>query len=1590
MSMPNPPPPPPPPAERERNNNGRASRASGMSDVSSGQPWPSRASSRGPPPSRSSQQAPPQAQQPQFHQGIASMLRTSTEMGSVGGITSDLTGVPTFPPKQRRSGTTSRNSARSSHSTRSAGRTSQSQSQYQDYGRTASRQSRENMNNVPWVSDSLSPTIYSVAGSSPLVPRAQQQLGPRSRSLTTAQTAGMRSQPSQYSVGSPPSYDFLRRPPSRPESPVPNSYRMQRPSGRPGSPALSENNVYPQPPRPTYGNGHQYRQSSFPVAVRNGYPSDFNINQLEGPYGWSGPPSRSRTPASVGEFGPENQPPLTQYRHPVPSRRGMSQRSQRSIGSEGHQSAKASLSSQSTNQRFDSDGPSSDATNPPTPQDNQLGNHTLRSLTMNPMYHEKTVTRKEEVLYYDGSEAFEMQESSMIHHETHDIKTIEEEQPAYETITSRGNVNIAEGNVGAVAAREVEVAEPQVSSPVPRRLTRDFVKSVLEPVSTIGNLDSSRELAETVSQDVEKDDGDQETVDSGQKPSTVALRPVEQTVSRHSILSQAESTIMNSSTLKFAVDSAIPIVAEKGITMETEGDDDPAREYNAQSPTEDGMSDLLDRYQHTDDKTEGDPLNDVRADTNDGVEKKGNHVAKPSDEQSFKPCADRMNTNEQSVQNSIPVPSENYDGLPAPGKPRNDAHTGSFKTCKDTVTPDRMNSLPIVQETPSDVVGSTVLEPNPEKLRSQPPAGVPAAVDENWPLPVNRDINASQSMTGQQSSMNAPAKSSSAPLLDNGKHKPPVIPPRQSSNKPIAKLLRPFFSRRSKTGSDISSKGGENTIPEDASTRADGSKIPTPPPMRDRPVSGNMLSAVDKEPDSQKDRGEFMNISHREHPSALAVGAAGTDPSSVLKPEIANAFSSDKAINAPRSNQYPPMEHPFNDSSSNFRAQSSPFMSVENLEPNHRDSQSTTHLSWPNPRSVSRPVNPYEQSRATMHEKEETTTDLARPGYTYQSRYQSGYLPDVKEESHEDSSLNTSASNLKRSSVRLDRGGNEQEVRAVDDVSMPVRDMPAQSQSMSALERSHLPSLYFTKDNLMADVLQKLPSSESVEVPETEQQGPVDDDTRPKEAAGAIYKDKLRSLFSPLYKKASPEKVAARQAAVDQAVGKKALSSDRQRNLSPHLMEELDKLTVPSTEDLNERISGYLESKGAGEIGETSAEWVDSSGGGFVKTAIEKIHEVGSGPTNKSSNARLRAVPGSPKLMLVHDEVYQNMTGRKEVEGGGQGLGVVGGAAEEKDPHPNRARDTGSVTTTSLTPAPATTPALQSTPRSLPLANLESETHRNSTSSLRSASSAQTGSSTDTRPWNSSRNYPWAKDSSADFALTSPATPRYPPRLGPSHLRYGSGASSETVTPSTATPSPTPLGSSPPPSRGAFSSASTRGKVLTHHRPTSNRRNITIRSAPLEPISENSWPPGAQEVTVAHVAGERYPPSYHQRDSHFPAEDVDHAQYASDEEPVLSPRRQSRSEKKKARRDAKTRLEEHRQSCTEDSLDLPSRRNRNTFTGVEGMPKVTYITKNTIKKVKDFGRRIAEKLRNLRPHKARSFEPRVSIDRTASLRAPRD
>ncbi|KAL5417927.1 hypothetical protein PMIN04_007563 [Paraphaeosphaeria minitans] len=1523
------------PPDRELNASGRNSRASDMSVASRG-------------PSRGSTTA---ARHDMLAPAVASMLRTSTEMGNLGGSAIDPL-LPNVPRAPRRGGATSRLSIASSHSNAS-NRTGPRHHQWHSTASAGTRHSREH--NMPqYVPDTLSPTVMNVSGSSPLVPFARDRReGHRSLSMTMANT----SEPtfhlsSNRSMASLRSHDR----PRRPKSPYMYPTRLRRPGYRPVSPALSD----------TAGSYHQLRNGypdnglpPYPGQMRLRRPSETSMRR---------PPSRSQTPVFYGDPHPDIPPvpPLMPHRYAALERE-RERKSQRSHRTASHRSAKHSTSSGSTNRRFDSDIPSSDSTSPPTPRDSDLlvsptGTHSM------PRSMSGTVN------YYDYTEQYENQEvpepsagavpTGFVRH----IKTIIEERGTPEPVSKGGNVTAPDRAMQHSDGMVPDISELP-ASPVPRRITRDLVLAGIGPESSSGEVEIHGATADTRSSERSASDSQDENTAFRRGIGSRAVHPAHSidAKNRHSILSQAGSSVMESSTLEFAVRCSIPMVADKGLALDLDNDTTSVYAPDADPTSEDGMTDLLEGYQRTDTKDAGEEASEEQLNDEERVEKRSNHAAKSSDEQSFKSCTDVIKVADPPMKTFDQATAESRDDLPEPDPPFKDSDARSFTTCKDAVTPDRVGPLTASRLPSSQLVAS---EAPLRKPISEMPSSSPCLLERQAPP----SLTSESSMSRVVGRFRANSKPSSTPgsgagsfssLKEYGAQTSPAVPPRESSSSREAQqsrgvanfLLRSVRQRFAKPSPGSNLRPGKEetaSAPHELDDLSTNAGIPTPPPMKDRMLLGNGIVSADRAVEVLKAPQRVLKKERvLPHPQSEPMTMRGN----IIAPKGGTSTSASSATvtTSARQTSVTTPSHampeassvysPENVSSTGSRDEISPgaFVQTPGL---HRDSQTTTHLSWTGPNGF----HPYlvEGARGGRNSQEDSTTDLRLPGF----RHALTHLPDLKEESHEDSSLNTSAGNFRPF------GGSQPAVFRMSTDGLPAaRRYPSvRSSRNSALQQMHLPSMNFSSFGSFDDALDHRVSRSLDLAPAAREE--LAQTVMPRSASAGEDREKYKSVFAGLD---TPAKTSTtRQHAGGELWPRKS---------PDHLVKEVNSLTIPSVNGLTLRLSEMLpqlkEALGLAQ----SDEFPDEEG--IMEKAMERLNEVGL-PVQKRSSARLRPVPGSPNMLVVDDEVFQEITGKENKENpsgrgykrdkAGFGAGIAG--QEGGQAHREAAALVGSgvvahglarddtVNTTGLE-APSPAHFRQHNSTSYSCHKFSSPSSRPSTRSLRSRGSTTTGTVTDTRPWNLDKNYPWATDPSVDISLPSPSASKQSPRPGPSHLRNRlSSASSE----SAGTSSPYGTSASPPARRGPA------GHCYTSI--VDGKRSIEPSAVGFVASGYPIGPVRVRDDDQSHGAGERYPTSalplpsnlhiYPGQASHFSLETSDEeAETTSPRKTLFSrrPRRNTRASvnrrdlsQRRVRELQSSRASDHSVQIEPD--DLPDRSRRQTFANAQGMSKLTFCVQS--------------------------------------------
>jgi serine/arginine repetitive matrix protein 2 len=1296
-------------------------------------------------------------------------------------------------------------------------------------------------------------------------------------------------------------------------------------------------------------------------------------------------------------------------------------------------SAGGSVSSNSTNMRTDSDPPSSDMASPPTPKDgtsmevrhSRDGTGTVVYASLGSKALVITDEYSEVQPYYDYSEGF--YDGPGV--QTRRIKTIIEERGPTETTPDSDSFL---GQKAQPMSMEVVPSEvsyiAELPAPVARRITRDLILKGLEPVSTTEDVGSS---TKSPSQQGDLESSHSDDLPRGTRSVTdelaeASLQPEQRKHNRdnrYSILSQTGSSILDSSTLNFAVRHSIPVATGGGFQNDLgpKPGNDTNLSASPERSTEDGLSYVWAGYQRNDSKggtgtISRDGLSSVKEkhvadDTGTLTEKelrplplatrsRSNHIPKSSDEQSFKSCTDLPESASEP-----PSPTLEKDRKAKSFESVNDAllerepslkesDARSFATARVAASPDRATSMPPSRLSSSNL-GTMVMnqsKASSEVSLSKPP---PAMLRKQPPMPRRESsfsIVASKLRTSSKPSVNhgSVSVSGSSSTLSTT-HLPPAVPPRESSTSKEAQrmhaavsfLMRPLPSRFAKgrkrtdqEDSPMSDETDQSSFEATQATLGSNANMQSSPPAVE-PVK--LPERVSVKPPAgvptSKPRGITFDTQEDRTPHKVPENSS----TPVARQQ---SFNSPSAVVPEPSSVYSPQED-----SSRFRTQSSPAGIPIASEPDRRDSQTTTHLDWHRwvpPVSGSGPQviqsRPSSGSGLQLNSlpplakiQEDTTTDLRLSEYRYPGP--SRYLPDLKEESHEDSSLNTSASNLKNSSFRFPFGP-PSVVRASgeDPISFSRRSsMQSHRRSAvgsgvgSALGQAHgLPSMRFSRMNLFDGLTEELGlrySRSMEEVANVSQR--LSRGSPPRPASVGDVTELRRISVAEL------EELERSKGSLQPTTVMSLFAMHRAR--SPEFMAEIDRLTIPSVGALTQRFSEYFPSLREyykfGEAAEFPAEEE------IEKHALEEIHEIH--PTQKRSSARLRPMRGSSHMVVIEDDLYEELTGRdKEKEGSGcqshvDGVAAIGASeaslkATEID-ESNEAADTPQLPQTAPLPEDEIPSPAVLRPRShtvgLQQPRSSGESSLSSRRSLRSFISTPTA--TETRPWNSDKNYPWATSTNPAIDISLPLPPptaaRHSPRSGPSHLRNrlsDASTASSFSTAQTATASP-------------FGSAPDSNSHARQHRFSAFGRG------------------GDQ----AHAVGERYPtsalspPTAIFRDNLSDTTDDEH--YDTTRKTRLSLRKRF-SSTRKATLDSNTNTSRVSRSKT-NAADLASpestkqstasllqdcageaqafssnvtNRNRHTFRDAQGMNPAAYRTQRIIDKVKSWWHNSTDLIRN--------------------------
>ncbi|KAF2201536.1 hypothetical protein GQ43DRAFT_33492 [Delitschia confertaspora ATCC 74209] len=1455
--------------------------------------------------------------------GVTSMLKTSTELGDIGSLAyNDSAQSANVPRAPRRGGASSRMSTSSIHSNRSRPDSNHRNRRPSTSSVTRRPGSREN-NVLQYVSDTVSPTVTNISLESP--PPISRSRNSRNNGRSFSMTA---TQP-VFRLSSNRSFASLRNhnehPVQRPRSPYHYPTRLRRPGYRPASPAMSDITGTQRARIP----GH----------------------------------SKLRTPSEISVYRDD--------RSSIPSQHGR----HRSSGARVeyfHQHLHAG-------QRAGSEAPSSDPPSslPPTPKDGTsmeahftpTGSRVLDGRMRGAMKPEMPSSP----LYYDYSEQFDQETCMEPETETvrtgfvHHIKTIFEDRATMGRTSKEADTMLVEQTTETSISGVAGYAELP-ASPVAKRITRELILATLDPESAACDDDmSSIMLSNKASNETVHRPNNEKVNDTPlDNGSLASAEQKEKGLQKQSVVSQVRShkfalTVQDSSAPDFAIRYSIPVA-------------------NTGDTTEDGMSDLLDGYQHNDttkDEAEDIPEKNLRE---EAIEEKNDNSPKPSIEQSFKSCTD---TNEDDRKEPQETPQKQ-----AHDEACRKSDSPSLKVSKVTITPDRPipmppSKLPMISATKSETKSSQPLPPPEMPLPQSPqlaassPRGQVSPRESSFPKALSR-VRANSKLSSKRSGSVAASISSSS---DSIAQQPPTIPPRESSSSKEAlrnQAVADFLVRlsRHKKFSRASSSFGKKTAQDEPAAQQEAvGKKPEDGQQQEKLEKSKGKLTVVIQPDENMETPEkcpaaqavvaqkaglvetppYAESLKNSTPAKVLDVPTPSDASDSLKasslaiPESSSVYSSDVL------------------SSDRLHAQPTVEVSPVTPEDSRRDSQTTTHLVWNGRTSLNRPSEIMAQHRLSQ---EGTTTDLRLSAYRPHH-----YLPDLKEESHEDSSLNTSVSNLKNSSFRFPFGQGPSNRASVDETAMFRRNSSVLSPQQSGLSKAgRLPSIRFSRMDLFEKLNEAFDHHDSKSLDgmtydSHELQAPSP--ARPMSADG--MRDKYRSFFASLDEFEKLPQVNPSKSIIDLPL---------RRSCSPEqFLAEIDKLTIPSLGGLTQRLSEFLPSLKYYRLSEDDVTRPEEE---IMEHAMEELNTVTvpGGPGQKRSSARLRPIPGSPNLVVVDDHVYDELTGENDSSGGG--VEGEGGAARSIN---NRSAGH----KTPLAESEVASPAVLRT-RSLSLGRglrLSLDSKLSARRSLRSV----TTTPTDSRPWNSDKNYPWASSvPSIDITLPVRTASHVSPLPPPLRLKNGLSDSPDVNN--------SPVGSgfagesniSPPKSypfeaaksvkapfeaaksvKVPFETAKSVKAPFTHHRRTSHRLSLfnRCRSSTMRPNESRASSMDTETylnvpLSEAHAAGERYPlsalnPPASASMTEFAAETQSHFSDDSDDE--------RRPGLKKKLTNLKTRLTpssrsqpamphiSSMQDAEGEARDFSTAR-RQTFEGAGGMPQGEYRKNKFLETVRGWFHRV--------------------------------
>ncbi|OJD38010.1 uncharacterized protein BKCO1_5000166 [Diplodia corticola] len=492
--------------ELDPNVSGRLSRASNMS-----------AGSRG---TRRSTQP----QSDMLSSGVMNMLRTSTELGDIGGVSGGVSSGSSFN-KSARASQVSRPAHRRRSNYHHSSRVSVGSNQTQTmHGISSKHRSRPSTSSVPrrsitsslnvpqFVPDTVSPTLMNLPGASPLVPSTRLSKEVRSYSLTNHFVPPQK-------LSAPRSFTSLRHqePVQRPRSPYRYPTRLRRPGYRSPSPAMSD--VASGPPRRYHGQSSLTRMRTSPVSpmlphemASAPFPPGYHRSAQSSGY-TTGSPLPLHEMEQILYYNQLNRSAPIFPQSPC---MGSEMASRRPMGPNGstpmlRPAPRRSMTSLTNGTDSDAQSSGPPSLGPQTPRVSHsaevMVHQAASPLTEADVLNSTGEVETEQALeYYDYSEHFESIQKELPAAETANVtpggfashvRSILGEngdagqppQMPYGPHTPSPDIlpDVAELEGSPVAVYEPEPVELPASvmpSPIPRRITREMILSVIEPSST--------------------------------------------------------------------------------------------------------------------------------------------------------------------------------------------------------------------------------------------------------------------------------------------------------------------------------------------------------------------------------------------------------------------------------------------------------------------------------------------------------------------------------------------------------------------------------------------------------------------------------------------------------------------------------------------------------------------------------------------------------------------------------------------------------------------------------------------------------------------------------------------------------------------------------------------------------------------------------------------------------------------------------------------------------------------------------------------------------------------------------------------------